>query len=150
MNLPVLMILGLAFCLTEHNKCCALPCAIFISMLYTWNIFEKKEEICICIYSVPRAAQSFPTRGGNNEEGLAVEQGRIWGLESMFPFADTLPLTSGWDHLSLALRSLTSLPSRRKKSCYKPRRRWDSSICQVRGELLVKISSTPAVIFRWG
>lgn len=39
MNLPLLMILGLAFCLTEHNKCCASPCAIFISMLYAWNVF---------------------------------------------------------------------------------------------------------------
>ena len=74
MSLSLLMILGLAFRLTEHNKYCASPCAIPHSMLYTWNVFEKKEEICICIYSVPRAAQCFPTQGGNNEEGLALEQ----------------------------------------------------------------------------
>lgn len=58
-----------------------------------WNVFEEKEEICTCIYSVPWAAQYFPSNGGNNEGGLALGQGRIWGLESVFPFADALPLT---------------------------------------------------------
>lgn len=93
MNSPLLMILGSAFCLTEHSKYCASLCAIPISTLYVWNVFEEKEEICICICSVPRAAQYFLTHGDNNEEGLVLEQGRIWGLESTFPFADSLPLT---------------------------------------------------------
>jgi len=88
-----MIILDLAFCLNEHNKYCASPCTIPISTPYAWKVFEEKEEICICICSVPRAAQSFPTHGGSNEEGLALEQGRISGLECVFPFADVLALT---------------------------------------------------------
>lgn len=77
MNLSLAMILSLAFCLLEHSKHCAPPCAIQISPLHASEALEEKEEICICTCSVPRVTQSFPTHGVINEEGLEQEKVRI-------------------------------------------------------------------------
>lgn len=76
MNLSLAMILCLAFCLLEHNKHCAPPCAIQISPLHASEVLEEKEEICICAHSVPRVTQSFPIQVVVNKEGLALEKGR--------------------------------------------------------------------------
>lgn len=64
---------------------------LFPSVCSTPGMFLRKRKKFAYV-SIQCQGQLNQTHGVNNEEALVLEPGKIWGLESMFPFADALPL----------------------------------------------------------
>lgn len=59
-NISLLTVLGLAFCLTEHDKYCASPCSIPISTLYVCkDSEEKRRNLHLYLFSAKRSSIFF-------------------------------------------------------------------------------------------
>lgn len=129
-ELFLLTILDLAFWLTEHGKYCASPRTIPIrvpSLPHKGKFLRKKKKFAFLSIHCQGQLNPFAQCQQGGRFSTRMEQ----DLETRIrvPLCWHTALRSlGWDHLSLALGSLTSAPRRKEPWC-KIQSRWDPSIC---------------------
>lgn len=131
----MLTILGLAFWSTEHSKYCASPRTVPIrapSLPHTGKFLRKKKKFAFLSIRCRGQLNPFAQCQQGGKFITRTEQDLETGIRVPLCWHAALRL-SGWDHLSLALGSLTSAP-RRNKPRYKTWSRWDLSVCWIGGK----------------
>lgn len=134
-ELFLLTILGSAFWSTEHGKYCASPHTIPIrapSLPHTGKFLRKKKKFAFLSICCRGQLNPFAQCQQGGKVITRTEQDLETRIHVSLCWHAAFGLL-GWDHLSLALGSLTSAPRTNKPWC-KTWSRWDLSICWVGGK----------------